>query len=336
MCCGLLLPASMPVPTASAASAPPSAKNCTLQQYASLYVDYSRGGGPLIPVVIGDQPVRMWLNTGSALSGLEQSAAERLGLKARPLLPGTPPIQVGNRRINAYVTVPVMSLGNARFKNPEIVILPTPINQQPIADAPVGFLGMDMLGNLDVEFDFGHDKINLFSSEHCPDSAVYWAERYDVVPMRRGALGDLYFVMELDGKKLQTKLATGSEGSTLERSAARKLYGWDENSPGVQVVADEHGGASRRYRVMSLTASGLTVLNAQIYLNTRETECTQKAQIVTDHDRAAGFEGCMGAYPLNLGRSVLNKLRLYLAAKEQKLYFTTADAHQEATAPGAQ
>jgi hypothetical protein len=209
-------------------------------------------------------------------------------------------------------------------------------NQEQLStDAPIGFLGMDLLSNLDVELDLGHDRINLFSSDHCPGSAVYWADRYDVVAMRRGALGDLYFVMELDGKKLQTKLATGAGVSTLDMSAARKLYGWNENSPGVQTIADVHGGASRHYRVMSLTASGLTVLNAQILLYTREGECVKNARISTDRDGAAGFNGCMGAYPLDLGMSVLTKLRLYLAAKEQKLYFTPADAHQEATGPAA-
>ena len=304
---------------------PVSAKNCTLQQLASLHLDHTISGWPLVPMVIGDQPVRMWLNTSSALSTLDPSAAERLGLKARPFPSRMPAVHMGNRRIDTYVTVPMMSLGNARLKNLEIAILrtePTPSDQRSRADAPVGLLGMDVLSNLDVEFDLGHDTINLFSSDHCPDSAVYWTDRYDVVPLRRGALKDLYFVMELDGKKLQAKLATASERSILEASAARRLYGWDKSSPEV--------------RVMSLTASGLTVLNAQVFRTPQEAECPKQAQIITDRDGAAGFFGCMGAYPLELGRSVLNKLRLYLAAKEEKLYFTAADAPPKATPTAAQ
>jgi predicted aspartyl protease len=321
VCSGALVAAAVLAFPASAASPPAGQKSCALKQYASLHVDRTYGGRPSVPVVIGAVTVQMWLNTSSALSMLNQSAVERLGLKAQPLRFGTPPINIGNVAVKAAVRVPVMSLGNARFENTEIVVNPenaTVSDAHSPAEAPAGVLGMDLLANLDVEFDLGHDTINLFSPDHCPDSAVYWAQRYDVVPMHRGALHDLYFVIELDGKKVQAKLSTSGERSTLAGSIAKQVYGWD-TSPDV--------------RDMSLNAGGLTVLNAQISRDSHETECMKQSRIVTDNDHAIGFEGCLGAYPLRLGTGVLNKLHLYLSTKEEKLYFTMSDSPTPAPIP---
>ena len=86
---------------------------------------------------------------------------------------------------------------------------------------------------------------------------------------------------------------------------------------------------------MALTAGGLSILNAQIDLRTATT-CVRAARITTDHDGALGFDGCMGASPLHLGMNVLTKLRIYLSANEQKMYFTATDAHKETSVSSVQ
>jgi Aspartyl protease len=313
---------------AASASEPP--KDCRLKQYAELPITYY-DGWVQIPLLIDNHPVRMTLDTGSALSIIGQWAVQQLGSRVTRLR--SVDITVGNDHLDSYATIRELSLGNARLKDTEILIIPTHSTsnseERSTDRVPVGRLGMDLFGGVDVELDLGHDKVNLFSTEHCPGAVVYWADRYDVVPMRRGALRDFYFSMELDGKKVQTKLATGDHYSELSSYITRSLYGWDEDSPrsSVQTLQAEDG-TTRHYRSMALTSGGLQVLNAQIMLLGNPGDCIKKAHVVTDADGAAGFEGCMGVYPLHLGMSVLKKLRLYLATKEQKMYFTLADAHK--------
>jgi hypothetical protein len=41
---------------------------------------------------------------------------------------------------------------------------------------------------------------------------------------------------------------------------------------------------------------------------------------------AGGYSGCEGIVPLTLGLNVLKHLRLYLATKDNTLYFTLANA----------
>jgi hypothetical protein len=46
--------------------------------------------------------------------------------------------------------------------------------------------------------------MNLYSQDHCPEHVVYWSSRYDSAPIRFASLGEFYFSMALDGKKLET------------------------------------------------------------------------------------------------------------------------------------
>ena len=60
-----------------------------------------------------------------------------------------------------------------------------------------------------------------------------------------------------------------------------------------------------------------------------------QSTITTDGDGAVGFASCFGVYPLTLGLDVLKELRVYIASKEGKMYFTSWDAGRSgATAHG--
>lgn len=310
---------------AAASEAP---KDCGLRQYAALQVTYY-DGWPEIPLLVDEHPVRMTLDTGSALSTIGQWAIQQLGLRVTRL--PSVEMSVGSDRIDSYATIRDLALGNGRIKDSHIVVVPTHTSpttvQWTIDRVPIGRLGMDLLSGVDVELDLAHDKVNLFSTDHCPGSVVYWADQYAVVPMRRGPLKDLYFSMELDGKKVQTKLATGDRYSVLSSYVTKGLYGWDESTAGLPTLPTDDG-KSQHYKIMALTSGELQVLNTQVRLFRDPSGCIVAARVARDADGAVGFEGCENVYPLRLGMNVLKKLRLYLATREQKLYFTLADAHK--------
>lgn len=194
-----------------------------------------------------------------------------------------------------------------------------------------GALGFDLLAgtHVDVEFDFGHDRIALFSSNHCRRIGPYWANHYDAEPLHLGGLHEYYFDMTLNGKKLQTILATGSVGSVLFTNVSKPLYGFDEKSSSVKTQTSGTGAVSGFYRAMALSTEGLQVLNARIRLLPHG-GCFAQGGLTTDGDGAVAFADCNGAHPLELGLSVLKKLRLYLAPNDGFMYFTEADAHNDA------
>jgi hypothetical protein len=185
----------------------------------------------------------------------------------------------------------------------------------------IGTVGMDVFAQIDVELDVSNRKMNLFSQDHCAGHVVYWAKRYDSVPIRFGTLGEFYFPMELEGKKLETTLATGNPMTTLSTDATHKLYNFDKDSPDVEVETDAAGRTTAHYRAMKLSAEGLEIINAHIRLIDRP---TMSSCYLSTRFGAASYDGCFGVHPLQLGRDVLTKLRIYIATKEKVLYFTRA------------
>ena len=79
-----------------------------------------------------------------------------------------------------------------------------------------GILGSEMLRNVDVDFDFAANKLNLVSPDHCAGNVVYWqAPAVAVVPMTLNASGHIMFRMQLDGRRVHTMLDTGFSNTTL-------------------------------------------------------------------------------------------------------------------------
>ncbi len=137
--------------------------------------------------------------------------------------------------------------------------------------------------------------------------------------------------MELDGKKIETTLATGNKFTTLSTEVTKRLYAFDASSPDIESETDTSGYTTSHYRAMKLSAQGLDVINANIKL----LEPPGLGCVLTNRSGVAAYDGCYGRHPLQLGLSVLSKLHVYIATKEKVLYFTpavVADASQSPTA----
>jgi hypothetical protein len=51
-----------------------------------------------------------------------------------------------------------------------------------------------------------------------------------------------------------------------------------------------------------------------------------------DKAGVVGYTTCISVHPLTLGRNVLSKLHIYIATKQEVMYFTAADASHTDTA----
>jgi predicted aspartyl protease len=304
---------------------------CALKEYASLPVTYNREGLPEVQVSIQGQQVWMFVNTTSPVSALDTATAKALHLSIQALPSNIAPVHIAGQPVQSYARATSLLVGNLNYRNTQILLASLP---QLTTQGAAGFLGIDALASpvVDLELDLGHDRINLFAPQHCPQSPVYWAQRYSAVPLRRGRLGAYFVVMELDGKKLETSLATGSESSMLHTDVSKRLYGFDQHSSEVQSIAGPGGSSRTYYRAMALSSGGLSVTNARVRLIPGP-DCYANEPIGKDQYGAADYTQCLGAFPLQLGMSVLKKLRLYLSAGEGQLYFTVADAGDNTPVP---
>jgi hypothetical protein len=301
------------------------AKNCQLKRYASLDLSEPVGSHLLVPVTIKGTRAYMVLDLANPYSSVMESAASRFDLKTQSIS-NRVEVVAGGKQLQKLATVSPFSLGGLQFKSAEFLVVPDKIFSGGGADAPVvGILGMNFLAQFDIELDVAHRKMNLFSQDHCPGHTVYWSKSYDSAPMRLGTLGEFYFPMELDGKKLETTLATSNPMTILHTDASRRLYNFDSHSTDIETETDAAGNTTAHYRAMKLSGEGIDIINARIQLvdPPPNTNCT-----LSSRAGAATYDGCFGAHPLKLGQNVIAKLHIYLATKEKMLYFTPADASE--------
>jgi hypothetical protein len=297
-------------------------KNCGLTRYASLDLVVVGDSYLLVPVEIRGTRAYMALNMASPFSGVTEMAVRDLSLPTKSI-PFNVGVHAGKSEVREMATVTPFAVGGLRFKSVELLVFPHFGFSANAADAPVvGVLGMDIFRQVDIELDAAHRKMNLFSQDHCPEHVVYWAARYDSAPIRFGSLGEFYFPMALDGKMLETTLATSNATTTLRTDATRRLFNFDSHSTDVETETDPSGNTKAHYRAMKLSGEGLDIFNARISLvDPPTTGC-----YLSSHQGAASYDGCFGVHPLALGRDVVSKLHLYVATKEKMLYFTPADA----------
>jgi hypothetical protein len=180
-------------------------KGCKLTRQASVDLKLM-GSEILIPVMIENKPALMLLNTSSAATVIWLPAAQAFGLTPRTL-PGNAQIHFGQQRITHYVSTRSFALGRMHFAAEQLLLAraPEPSLQTSDAGPIVGAIGMDFFANIDFELDFKNRHLHVYSQDHCPGKAVYWTDTYASAPLRRAPLGNFYFPMELDGKKLRPR-----------------------------------------------------------------------------------------------------------------------------------
>jgi hypothetical protein len=303
-----------------ASSAVAAEKDCRLKRYASFNLASDPDGRLLVPVAINGTPAFMILSLASGYSSVTEDAVTQFNLQTRPIPTGMQ-VREGHETLHKLVNLKGFSLAGLPFGSVEFLMIRDDNLDSGTSGAPViGVLGMDALATFDVELDAANRKMGVFSQDHCAGHAVYWSKEFDSVPIRLGGLGEFYFPMELDGKKLETTFATNRAMTTLSTDVTKRLYNFDEHSPDIETKTDAIGQKTYHYRAMKLKGEGLDIINAQIRLVDGPTlNCH-----LTGRLGAAGYEGCYGVHPLKLGLDVLTKLHIYIATKEKVLYFTSS------------
>jgi hypothetical protein len=307
------------------AKPPLTGKDCKLKRDASVELKLI-GNEILIPVAIENKPALMLLNISSAATVMWEPSAREFGLTPRPVAVSAQ-VFFGKKSITKYASTRSLDLGRIRFSAGQILLtaapesLPRTLDEVPI----VGAIGMDFFAHRDFELDFKNRRLTLYSQDHCPGHVVYWTNDYAFAPLRRAPLGNFHFPMELEGKKIETTLATGNAFTTLTTDVTKRLYGFDEHSEDIETEQEADGHTRSHYRAMALTTPGLQVTNSKVELIPRPDPC--HLDIGWGRDPVAQYSGCIGGEaPLRLGMNVLQKLHLYFATKESVMYFSAADA----------
>src|SRR5262249_50064282 len=116
----------------------------------------------------------------------------------------------GGNSSDRAVRVKTFDLGNQRGENMTFHI--APFLKLP-GDA-AGVLSADLFLQYDIDLDFGANRLNYFSQDHCEGRVAYWPERPIAILPGDFRNGYLIVQVTLDGKNFQAILDTGAPLTT--------------------------------------------------------------------------------------------------------------------------
>jgi predicted aspartyl protease len=178
------------------------------------------GNRPMIEGKINGQPVRILVDTGSAVSSMVESAARNLALPLEPWS-GIELWGVGGQKRLQATTVKELQVGAYKATRMRLLVTSWP------GSAPeeyVMLLGADFFSNMGTEFDVAHGVIRLLEPSGCKvDQLAYWSNTYALAQLRSWPNGSPETEVTINGKPVRAMLDTGAPVSTLDLAVAERI-----------------------------------------------------------------------------------------------------------------
>lgn len=302
----------------------------TLQMVNTVQMLRPRSGGPdMIPVQINGKEVPFLFDTGGVTTMIGRKVALDMKL---PIMQGNLEIYdlLGNISRD-QASISQFALGRLHGADKTFPIFPD--------NAIGGIISLNFLLPYDIDVDFGNDKLNFFSQDHCPGGVIYWtAPAVTVLPISiRG--GHMIVPVMLDGQEFPAIIDTGATSSTLRMDIALGSYDLKmgtEDTPESGVLNGDKDLKTYTHIFKTLAFGDISVHNAHMTIipdvMKRNGDASQqlgnRARLVRDE---------LVAPPILIGMNVLRQLHIYMAFGERKLYISPASPAQPAAsaAPAA-
>ncbi len=274
----------------------------------------------LVPVEINGIAQKLVLDTGGATTSLSPMAVKALGLKeesSRLKL-----YDLYGNASDSRVTVKTFDLGNARGEGLKFQV--SPMQNLETEVGANGLLSTDLFLQYDIDIDFGAERLNYFSQDHCEGRVSYWPERpIAIVPITLEN-GHINVPVTIDGHQLQAVLDTGAGSSVMSVEVAIGTFNikpGSEDTPLIEASKTDSLMKEYSHKFETLSFEGIAVTNPKINIMTDR---------IAANDLKPTIRGKLtDPYSSHLrqvivGMNILRHLHLYIAYKEKKLYISPA------------
>jgi predicted aspartyl protease len=225
-----------------------------------------RNSALIVEVAINGHPARMLLDTGVSRSLVSEPAKQRLRLvEDRRFL--TAHIGIGATTMKADVSIDSMTIGTAPMSVERIGV-----GTVPDGLAVDGLLGMDILGDFDLDIDEPKRTLSLYRVRRCEIADPPWDEPAIAIPGITTRYGLWRMPFEIDGIAATALIDTGSSGMIIRQPMAHRL------GLTAQVLANDRvirtygagGGSSPTYvhRFQSVVIGPLIARDVRVYVLT--------------------------------------------------------------------
>lgn len=290
------------------------AADCTLKEVTSVQIEQMPDGALAVPIKIEGVDEKFLLDFNFPFSAIAPETAEALKL---------PSFALGK----SNYTIKSLNFGAIQGSNFLFYAMPAGT----LTHGAAGVLGLDLLSHYDVELDLKRNKLNLFSTDHCPGQGVYWTDSAAIVPFSLSPpFGHVVLKGELDGKPIKMGLPGPLQPHSITMMGVlSKVLNIPADSPDLKALPGNNPQVFR-YPFKTL-ALGSVVMNnpvIDIYQSDNDLLCGENWTNSSVHKC---FEG--EGVQLQLGLDEFKPLRLYFAFKEGLLYITSADASRPTGTP---
>jgi hypothetical protein len=272
-----------------------------------------------VPVTLNGVTRHMVLDTGGAITQLSRDTIAELKLPMRRS--GAAVYDINGRVSRNFAMVKDFTFGDLHRNDAALLVWPDP--SRPYA----GELAQDMLQPYDVDVDFATGQLKMYAKGpkgQCPGPSG-WTPATRTEMRNKG--WHLHIPVILDGRSYDAIFDTGSRHTIMRLPAARRDFGLDADSPGMEPYRAINGdpflnGSLRRFSKLSF--GGITMDRPEILIvpdvMNRHADRSPMAR-----NRAYFHNADLILPELSLGMDVLKHLHLYLAFGEQALYIAPAE-----------
>lgn len=233
------------------------------------------------------------------------------------------------------------SMGGLRVKNSSFYLSPQGNPSYAANKLQAGKLGLSHLKlAYDIDMDFGSNVLGLFDFDHCDGQVVYWkSDAVVVVPIAYNSLNQIVVPVTVDGVALSGILSPGIAKTTLNLNTAEDKLKFNTDEPGVEKqAAGDTVIYHKRFKSLELGGIGignplLEIIPDRMHRALNVDTAPQLLQAgVATYEISRKTPADRKLADVVIGADFLNKLHVYFATKEQKLYISPASAPVAAAA----
>lgn len=277
-------------------------------------------GRDFVPVRVNGSQRNFLFDTGGFVSQIAQRVVDEMKLPTRQSRLRL--FNMTGQLSDQSVTVQDFTAGFVQDSDVRLQVAPFP--------APIdGIFALDHWTDYDLDVNFATDKLNMFSTDHCPGRVQYWtAPALAVLPVTIKRDRHIWVQVMLDGHEEQAIMDSGASHTSLSIAEAERVFHLGMGAADAPEAGYLNGDTSLKiykHLFKTLAFGGITVSNPELELIPNAMgKDADRAQLVGDRTKTE--RDLLDVPDVTIGMDVLRKLHIYMALKEEKLYITEASA----------
>ena len=279
------------------------ANKCGFSLLAKLPV-LMEGPRASVAVKLNGTDTRLWLDSGAFFNFMPKAKAAELGLASEALPFGFYITGIGGSVTPELTRVRDFGIAGATLHNMEFIVGGS--------DSGNGFLGANILGMWDTEFDLAKGAVNLFQEKNCGRANIaYWSSGMSVGEARllngeNERDRHIYVEVFVNGHPLRAVLDSGAPTTIINRSAAERA-GIDLESPSV---------------IASRQMSGIGTRKRQSWIAHTQTIAIGGEEIANSPIRVIDDEAGDRSHDMLLGVDFLMSHHVIVSQPQRKMFLT--------------